>query len=585
TRTGLSQDISVWPDDVDGEPAAGRKYRFTWTAPMVFSPLDPHLLYTAAQYLFVSSNGGMSWRRISPDLTRNDKSKQGPSGGPITKDQASAEYYDLIYTIAPSPRQAGEIWVGTDDGLIQLTRNGGRSWRNVTPPALPAWSNVSMIYASPFDPASAYAAVSQYKDGHKEPMVFITHDYGRTWADDVDGLPAIGPVRVVREDPVRRGLLYCGTESGAYVSFNDGGHWQPLQLNLPHVPVRDFAITDGELVAATHGRAFWILDGLGVLRQIQPGMASQAAFLYRPATAYLKRLAGFHVRPGRVAGQNPPAGAVLDYYLQAAPTAPVQLSIYNAAGKLVRQFTSVKHPLPPAPADFYASRPAPAPPLPVRAGMNRLVWDLRGPKPKEIPFSVYDEGNSLGVMALPGRYKVVLTVNGQSYSQPLQVEADPRVPSTPAALTAQHALMEKLRAGVAADHDAVFGLKALHQELTALVAHLAHDPSAAGVSAAAQKMDTQVLALEDRFYQYKATAGESMLNYPIELNSKLGYLENVVDSAGTAPTAQQQAYAQVLLGQLDAALDRWRTLRSQSLPALNRQIEAAHIPPLFVPRQ
>ncbi|MGH9506734.1 MAG: hypothetical protein ACRD13_07420, partial [Terriglobales bacterium] len=289
--------------------------------------------------------------------------------------------------------------------------------------------------------------------------------------------------------------------------------------------------------------------------------------------------------PGRVAGQNPPAGAVLDYYLQAAPTAPVQLSIYNAAGKLVRQFTSVKHPLPPAPADFYASRPAPEPPLPVRAGMNRLVWNLRGPKPKEIPFSVYDEGNSLGVIVLPGRYNVVLTANGQSYSQPLQVEADPRVPSTPAALAAQHALMEKLRAGVAADHDAVFGLKALHQEWTALVAHLAHDPSAAGVSAAAQKMDTQVLALENRFYQYKATAGESMLNYPIELNSKLGYLENVVDSAGTAPTAQQQAYAQVLLGQLDAALDRWRTLRSQSLPALNRQIEAAHIPPLFVPRQ
>lgn len=584
-RTGLSQDVSVWPDDVDGEPASGRKLRFTWTAPMVFSPINPHLLYTAAQYLFASTDGGMSWRRISPDLTRNDKSKQGPSGGPITKDQASAEYYDLIYTIAPSPRRAGEIWVGTDDGLIQLTMNGGKTWRNVTPPALPAWSSVALMDASPFDAGTAYAAVNQYKDGGKEPMVFITHDYGRTWSDDVTGLPQVGPVRAVREDPVRRGLLYCGTEGGVFVSFDDGGHWQPLQLNLPHVPVRDFAIQKGELVAATHGRAFWILDNLGLLRQLQPEMDDQAVILYRPPVAYLKRLASRHIRPGVAAGQNPPAGAVLAYYLKTAPTAPIRLAIYNAAGGLVREFSSLKHKLPPAPKDFYAERLGAIPSLPVKAGMNQFVWNLRGPKPKEIPNSIYDEGNSLGVMVLPGQYKVVLTVAGASYSQPLTVAADPRVATAPGALAAQQALMEKLRAAVAADHEAVFGLKALHQELTALMAHLAGDPAAAGIPAAARDLDAKVLALEDRFYQYKATAGESMLNYPIELNSKLGYLENAVDSAGTAPTAGQQGYAKVLLGQVGEALARWQTLRQQDLPALNREIEAAHIPPLFVPKE
>ncbi|MGH9534696.1 MAG: VPS10 domain-containing protein [Terriglobales bacterium] len=584
-RTGLAQDISVWPDDPDGRPAAEQKLRFTWTAPLIFSPENPHVLYTAAQYLFESADGGMSWRQISPDLTRNDKSKQGPSGGPITKDQASAEYYDLIYTIAPSPRRAGEIWIGTDDGFIQLTLDGGRTWRNVTPPALPAWSNVSLIDASPFDPASAYAAVNGYKNGDKQPMIFITHDYGRTWTKDVEGLPRVGPVRVVREDPVRRGLLYCGTESGVFVSFNDGGNWQPLQLNLPHVPIRDLAIQNGELVAATHGRSFWILDDLSPLRQIQPGMAARAVFLYRPETAYLMHLPSEHVRPGMAAGQNPPSGAVLDYYLQAAPTAPVRLAVYDARGKLVRRFSSVKHKVPPPPKDFYAERARPSPVLPVKAGMNRFVWNLRGPRPKAIRDAIYDEGNSLGISILPGQYRAVLTVAGHDYSQPLTVEPDPRHPATLAALTAQHRLMEQLRAGVAADHQAVFGLQALRQQLTALQRHLQGDAAAAPVSAAAQRLDAQALHLEQRLYQYQATAGEAMLNYPIELNSKLGYLENAVDSAETAPTAQQQAYAKVLLGHLQQALARWKQLQMQELAALNRQIKAAHIPPLFVPKE
>ncbi len=582
-HTGIAQDVSVWPEDPDGMPAAGRKLRFTWTAPLIFSPENPHLLYTAAQYLFASTNGGMSWRRISPDLTRNDKSKQGPSGGPITKDQASAEYYDLIFTIAPSPKQAGEIWVGTDDGLVQLTRNGGKSWRNVTPPTLPAWSNISLIDASPFDPASAYVAVNRYKNGDKEPLIFITHDYGRTWTENVDGLPKVGPVRVVREDPVRRGLLYCGTERGVYVSFNDGGHWQPLQLNLPHVPVRDLAIQDGELVAATHGRSFWILDDLSPLRQIHVGMAAQAAILYRPETAYQMHLPSFHVRPGMAAGQNPPSGAVLDYYLKAAPKTPISLDIYNAQGRLVRQFTSVKHKLPPPPKDYYAHRAGPPPALPAKAGMNRFVWDLRGPKPKEILNAIYDEGNSIGVSVVPGRYTIALTADGHTYRQPLVVRPDPRHPVSGAALAAQHRLMEQLRAGVKADHDAVFGLQALHQELTALIAHLANGPKAAPVKAAAARLDAKVLALENRFYQTKASASEEMLNYPIELNSQLGYLENAVDSGEDAPTAQQQAYAKVLLGKLQHALARWEALRTRDLAAMNRRMKAAHIPPLFVP--
>ncbi len=586
-RTAEVQDISPWPDDTDGKPAAGLKYRFTWTMPLAFSPQDPHTLYFGSQYLLATHDGGMSWREISPDLSRNDKSKQGSSGGPITQDNASAEYYDLIYTIAPSPRRAGLIWVGTDDGLIQLTRNGGKSWTNVTPPALPAWSLISLIEASPFHAGAAYAAVNRRKLGDLEPLIYKTRDYGRSWTKIVTGLPAEAVVRVVRADPRREGLLYCGTELGVFVSFDDGGHWQPLQLNLPPAPVRDLAVKDNTLVAATHGRSFWALDDLAPLRQIQAGMAAQPVFLYAPAPAWRLRIPHFKIKPGVPAGANPPTGAVIDYYLQRKPKGEIELRILDSHGRLVRAFSSRKRPPPPPIYENLYPHPAHAaePQLPKAAGMNRFVWDLRYPLPPPIPRAIYDEGNPVGVMALAGNYTVELTAEGRTYRRPLQIVADPRLPAAPAALAAQQALMFKLNADLIADHRAVLAMQALDAELRSLAARLEKSRPTAPVAAAARALDQKLLAIAGRLYQPQAQASEEMLNYPIEINSKLGYLENSVDSGDSAPTRQQLAYFQVLHAQLEAQLARWQRLERQDLSALNRSIETRHIPAVAPPEE
>ncbi len=586
-RTAEVQDISLWPDDTDGQPAAGLKYRFTWTMPLAFSPQDPHTLYFAAQYLFATQNGGMSWRRISPDLTRNDKNKQQSSGGPITQDNASAEYYDLIYTIAPSPRRAGLIWVGTDDGLIQLTRNGGKSWANVTPPSLPAWSKISLIEPSPFHAGSAYAAINRRKLGDLRPMIYKTSDFGRTWTEIVNGLPGEAVVRVVREDPKKEGLLYCGTELGVFISFDAGAHWQPLQLNLPVSPVRDLAIKDNALIAATHGRAFWALDDLSPLRQITPALAGQPAYLFTPAPALRLRIPHFAVKPGMSLGANPPAGAVIDYYLKAAPKGDITLRILDARGRLVHAFSSRK--LPPL-APIYANLfPHPThaahPQLPKKAGLNRFVWNLRYPRPPAIPLAIYDEGDPVGVMALSGAYRVELTVAGHTYTRPLAIRPDPRMQVTPQALAAQQALMFKLNADMTADHRAVLAMQSLDRQLHMLLERLPKTPAAAAVAAAARDLDRRLLAVEHRLYQPKAKASEEMLNFPIEINSKLGYLENSVDSADSAPTAQQLAYDQVLHGQLMQQLAAWQRLKSQHLAALNRLIEARHIPAVAPPAE
>lgn len=582
-RTAEVQDISPWPDDTDGEAAAGLKYRFTWTMPLAFSPQNPQVLYFASQYLFETDNGGMSWRRISPDLSRNDKRKQQSSGGPITQDNASAEYYDLIYTIAPSPRRAGLIWVGTDDGLIQLTRNGGKSWANVTPPALPAWSKISLIAASPFHAGSAYAAVNRRKLGNLEPLIYKTSDYGRSWRKIIAGLPADADVHVVREDPKKEGLLYCGTETGVYVSFDAGAHWQPLQLNLPTAPVRDLAIKNNELVAATHGRAFWILDDLSPLRRITAALATRPVYLYPPAPAWRLRIPHFNVKPGMAVGANPLAGAMIDYYLKTIPRGNISLRILDARGRLVHAFSSRK--LPPPPPIYANLYPHPPhsihPQLPKKAGMNRFVWNLRYPRPPAIPRAIYDEGDPIGVLALPGNYQVQLIVAGRTYTRPLIIRPDPRLHLPLAAMAAQQALMFKLNSDMAADHRAVLAIQSLDRQLRSLVARLDKTPADASLAAAARALDHRLLAVEDRLYQPKAKAGEEMLNFPTELNSKLGYLENSVDSADSAPTAQQYAYDRVLHGQLAAQLALWQRLRRQDLAVLNRAIAAHRLPAVF----
>jgi photosystem II stability/assembly factor-like uncharacterized protein len=579
-KTEQSLLISPWPDDPDGWPAADQKYRFTWTMPFMISPYDSSHIYFASQVLFKSVNRGMSWTVISPDLSRNDKAKQGPSGGPITKDQASAEYYDLIYTIAESPITRGLIWAGTDDGLVWITRDGGTHWENVTPKGLPAWSKVSLIDASPENPGTAYVAVTRMKNDDLHPYAWKTTDYGKTWTSITNGIPVGAVVRAVREDPKQPGLLFAGTELGVYVSFNDGALWQPLKMNLPTVPVRDLAIKDNDLVIATHGRAFWILDDITPLRQLTAATLDEPVHLFKPAPAVRFRAPHYFFRHAGV-GQNPPIGVIIDYYLKEKPEGEIKLEILDSKGNVIRSFTSAEKKPTLCESDFPA--PMPRPGLPDSPGLNRFVWNMRYKKPIPVPCAVYDEGSPLGAMALSGSYQVRLTVNGQTYTAPVRIVPDPRVKATQAELAQQFDLMQKLNLLMQQDHVTVLEIRDVSRQLATLKQRLAGEPKNAATVAEIESVERKAQAVENALIQSKATASEDMLNYPIELNSKLGYLINGVDSADSAPPVQDGQLYQVYKQQLDGWVAKWHAIVSTDLANLNKKMRQENIP-IVAPR-
>ncbi|HZT73057.1 MAG TPA: hypothetical protein VE996_05365 [Terriglobales bacterium] len=578
-RTGQEQDIDPWPDNPMGSGAANLKHRFQWTAPILVSDFAPHALYFGGEVLFKSLDGGASWKIISPDLTRNDKTKQQSSGGPITQDNTSVEYYDTIFAIAESPLRQGELWVGSDDGLVHLTRDDGAHWTDATPKRLPEWTKISIIEPSHFDPGAAYVAANGEKLDDFHPYIYKTADYGRTWTPIVTGLPENVYVHVVREDPVRRGLLYAGTEQGVYYSLDDGAHWQSLQLGLPTAPVRDLAIHGDTLVAATHGRAFWALDDITPLRQYTPAVATAAVHLYQPAVTYRTRGGGFGFAPPD-AGANPPGGAIVVYWLAQAPAKPITLEILDARGRLVRKFTSATHPASAAAAGGFRFGRGAAPPA--KAGLNRFVWDLRYPAPHLIPGEAH-WGFPIGVLAVPGDYQVRLTVAGQSYTQPLPLKPDPRLSTTAADYQKQFDLAQRINQDVSAAHDAVNQMRGLQKQLAALDQRIAADTRAKDALAQSKalnaKLDTVVAAIA----QLQSKSGEDALNFPIRLDDKLSNLLETVESADAAPTAQSYAVYDELNAQLQTQLAAWRSLQEKDLAALNESIRKAGVLALSVP--
>ena len=431
-------------------PSLGRrggKYRFVRTMPLLFSPVDPHILYLGSQFLLRTVNGGQSWEEISPDLTRATYDIPPSLGVFAAADPEKGKHRGVIYTIAPFYKDGNVIWVGTDDGLIHITRDAGKTWTNVTPPALTAWSKVSVMDASHFDAASAYAAVNRFRLDDLAPHIWRTHDFGKTWREITRGLPGDAPINTVREDPRRRGLLFAGSERAVWVSFNDGGDWEPLRLNMPATSIRDLTIHEDDLVAGTHGRSFWILDDISPLRQASAAIAAADAHLFKPQAAMRIRWnknTDTPVPPEEPAGQNPPDGAIVYYYLKNAAESVV-IDVLDTAGKLVRHYSSADQP-PPAGNDFtypaYWFRPPQVPSA--AAGMHRFVWDLRYTPPEalhhEYPMTaIYHDTprEPRGPIALPGEYAVKLTVDGKSFTQPLTVRMDPRVKTPPAGLKRQ----------------------------------------------------------------------------------------------------------------------------------------------------
>jgi photosystem II stability/assembly factor-like uncharacterized protein len=582
-RTSQSQDIMQWPDDPDGHNAGEQKYRYTWTMPIVLSSHDPNILYNAAQFLFRSSDGGHSWQTISPDLTRNDKSKQTDSGGPITKDQASIEFYDIIFTVAESPKQKGLIWAGTDDGLIQLTRDDGKSWANVTPKSIPEWSLVSLIEASWHDPGTAYAAVDARKLDNSKPFIFKTSDFGKTWTEITTGIPDGAYVHAVREDPVRKGLLYAGTELGIYVSFDDGGHWQSLQLRtLPVTPVHDMVIHGNDLTVATHGRAFWILDDISPLRQADGSIASADAHFYTPSTAIRTRT-GHMGRRRYAIGENPLGGAILYYYLKEEPKEPIKLEILDSTGNVIREYSSEeKKKDDPAEGEEEFEKDDSVDHIPAKAGLNLFSWDLRYQEPVKVPKAVYDEGEPEGPLVLPGKYRARLTVAGQSTTHPLEVAMDPRVKTSAADLQKQFDLMLKLRDRQDEMNKAILGIRDLRTQLQSVEKRLAPGGGNKKLIEQSEALRKKISAVENELVNPEAKASEDELNYPTKLNSKFGFLTAAVDSADTAPTEGELSVFEALNPLLESQLSIWREVKTKEVPALNEALRSASIPLIAV---
>ena len=595
-KTGFERDVNPWPNNPMGHDAADAKYRFQWTYPIVISPHNPGRMYVGSSVIFQSDDEGQTYKAISPDLTRHDPRTLGSSGGPITKDQTSVEYYATVFTIAESPRAAGVIWAGTDDGLVQITRDGGKTWKNVTPAGLPEWARISMIDASNFAPGTAYLAANRYQLDDLKPYLYRTNDYGATWTPITNGIPATEFTRVVREDPERAGLLYAGTERGVWVSFDAGASWQTLRRNLPLVPVHDLAIKEGDLIAATHGRSFWILDDVSALRQMNPGVTHSSAYLFKPRSAYRAGFVGgggTGAAGGHPSGANPASGGVVYYWL-AQPRQLVTMDFLDPQGKVIRSFTSQQDPTVAAdsvrgdsirtarndsirraggtpdtatkseargeetpPGDDGPPRRPPPPRVANKAGLNTFAWNLRYPDASVFENMIMWAGGTAGPAVLPGTYTVRLTVNGKSYTQPLTVVKDPRSTASDADLREQFAFLMRIHDKTSQANDAVKTIRNVKAQLADRTSKMTPDKASA-FAATTKSLIDRLSTIEAEIYQVKNQSGQDPLNYPIRLNNKIAALSGVVDGADAKPTSQSYTVFNDLSSQLDRQLSALR---------------------------
>ncbi len=581
-RTSQVKNIAVWPELSDARGAAPLEHRFQWTAPIVTSPHDPNTIYYGGERVFKTTDGGNRWEAISPDLTRNDKSRQQASGGAITIDDTGTEYYDTVFSIAPSALAKGLIWVGTDDGLIQITRDEGKNWANVTPKDLPEWSRVSLVEASPHDAGTAYVAIDRHQNDDLKPYIYKTSDYGKTWARIASGIPDGAFVRAVREDPKKKGLLYAGTERGVFVSLDDGAHWRSMQLNLPITPVHDLVVKNSDLVLATHGRSFWIMDDVSPLRQFADSIAGEDVHLYQPATAY-RTHTGEAPRRAIFAGKNPPNGAMIYFNLKAVPKQEVKIEILDASGNVVREYSSNKYESleePPDPDDKKQEKE-----IKPEAGMNRFVWDLHYDEADRVPdyyLWEYNDG-ARGPLALPGNYQVRLTADGKTQTAPLEVKLDPRVNISQSDLEKQFKLLLDVRDELSRVYDAVNQIQDLREQVAGLKKRLGRGASKSVVDAAAA-LDAKLIAVRDPLINLKISANEDSLAYPPGLDGKLAYLGmTVAGFADSAPTESQSQEFDRLKKQAAEFLANWNQVRDSEVVAMQKLAAEQGIHAIYVP--
>ncbi|HEV8150047.1 MAG TPA: glycosyl hydrolase [Gemmatimonadales bacterium] len=592
--TRQERDISVWLGNYDGWPAAEIPYRFQWTFPVLLSPHDPSTLYVTSQYVLRSRDEGASWEKISPDLTVHDPKTLERTGGPIHGEMTGAEWYATIYAFNESPLTRGLLWAGSDDGLLHVSRDAGASWQNVTPPAYGSFTRTAAIEPSHFDPAVVYVAANRYQQDDYRPYLWKSADYGKSWTRISTGIPAGAYTRTIREDPLRRGLLYAGTETGVYVSFDDGARWETLQLNLPRVSVRDLTVRGNDLIAATHGRSFWVIDDVSLLRALGDSVTARAAFLFQPAPAVRWFSGG-----GRslTAGQNPAGGASIDYYLKTAPTAKISLQFLDAAGNEIRSFSSE-----PAAADTGKRTAAdsigkqvraalkdsvvyePADSLvAARAGTNRFNWNLRYPGAKSLKNTLVDEGTHEGPIAPPGSYMVRLIVAGDTLARRFGVVADPRVRTTAAELAQQFDAVIRTRDRINDVVESATRIEEIQAQLDQRIRQTKEQPFGARVDSAATPLRKKLEVIRADLYEVGCHVDQCSLDQPMKLYNQLLTLNSQLQTGDYPPTKQHNEMIADFSAKLAAQLQRLQQLESSELSRFNTLLGELNVPAVYVP--
>ena len=586
-RTSQIRELGEVADLTDGEGAAHLRHRYQWTSPVVLSPQDPDVVYHGAEVLLKSTDQGQTWTAISPDLTRNDKAKEALAGGPVQYEDTGAEIYSTIFAIAPSKLEKGLIWVGSDDGLVHVTRDEGKNWTDITPKDMPPFSRVSQIEASPHDAGTAYVAYDRHQNDDYRPYVYKTSDYGKTWTKISGGIAEDSIVRVVREDPKRKGLLYAGTETGVLVSFDDGGHWQSLQQNLPTVPVHDLAVKDDDLIAATHGRSFWILDDLAPLREIAAGMVKGDAHLYTPALAYRGPWGGGFRSRGPV-GQNPPYGVILDFYLKTTPEkkSEVMLEILDGGGKSIRKFSSRAKATEEEAGDDDedGSGPPTGEKLPAAAGMNRFVWDMRlAPVPRIPGYTSSEYGQGLvGPQVVPGTYRARLTAEGKSQEVPIEIKLDLRNHTAQADLEKEFQLRRQIYHRLVENYTAVNQIRDLRAQVKGIEKRLAGDMKQKEAATAAESLRRTLDAAEKGFINPKLQGTQDTLNFGNGIDAKYALLGATVESADAPPTQTEMEQFAELEKQFAVSWAQWKEITEKDLPAFNATAQRAGLGAVFL---
>ncbi len=549
--------VHVWPDNPMGHGAEDMKYRFQWNFPLFYSKHDTKKLYTCSNHVHVSTDEGASWKTISPDLTRDDKSKQGSSGGPITQDNTSVEYYCTIFAATESPLKEGLLWVGSDDGLVHISRDGGENWNNITPSNLPKWAMINTIEADPFDEGTAYIAATLYKTGDFQPYIYKTTNYGASWTKITNGIEAEHFTRVVRADPYHKGILYAGTEAGVYISFNDGKNWQSLQLNLPIVPITDLALKNNNLIASTQGRSIWMIDDLKLLHQMQANFSEYNTILFGPMPTF--RMNGWQSDPSATAGTNHPGGVMVHYYLDAiTDTTEVKLSFWDPQDRLIRSLSST--------AEEEKDQ------LKFEEGANLYVWNMRYPEATKFDGMILWWGSLNGPQAVPGTYTVRLERDDDVLEQEFDILADPRTGLSQTQLEEQFSFIQSINDKVTESHEAIIQIRAIRDQMNDYQGKIADQEGMEEIIEYATTTDSILTVVEEALYQTKNQSRQDPLNFPIRLTNKLAHLNSLTQGA-YPPTAQAKEVKAELTSKIDKHLSVYYEVVEKRIPKLNELIK------------